>query len=56
MPAAVRIAVAVALFNLEWMPGQFLDGDPAGWREEARSIVLIERGNWYWSLPREMRG
>jgi hypothetical protein len=32
MPAAVRIAVAVALFN------------------------PIERGNWYWSLPREVRG
>ena len=40
MRAAVRIAVAVALFNFAWMPGQFLDGDPAGWREEARSIVL----------------
>ena len=49
MRAAVRIAVAVALFNFAWMPGQFLDGDPAGWREEARSIVL--RGEL--SVPEE---
>jgi len=40
MRAAVILAFAVALFNFAWMPGQFLDGDPAAWREEARSIVL----------------
>lgn len=40
MRAAVLLAAAVGLFNFAWMPGQFLDGDPAAWREEARSIVL----------------
>lgn len=40
MRAAVTLALAVALINVAWMPGQFLDGDPAAWREEARSIVL----------------
>lgn len=40
MRAALILAAAVAVFNFAWMPGQFLDGDPAGWREEARSIVL----------------
>jgi hypothetical protein len=40
MRAGVILALAVALFNFAWMPGQFLDGDPAAWREEARSLVL----------------
>lgn len=40
MRAAVLLAAALALFNFASMPGQFLDGDPAAWREEARSIVL----------------
>lgn len=40
MRAALILAAAVALFNFVWMPGQFLDGDPSGWREEARSILL----------------
>ena len=40
MRAAVILALAVAVLNFAWMPGQFLDGDPAAWREEARSIVL----------------
>jgi len=40
MRAALILAAAVAVFNVAWMPGQFLDGDPAAWREEARSIVL----------------
>jgi hypothetical protein len=40
MRAAVLLALAVALFNFAGMPGQFLDGDPAAWREEARSLVL----------------
>ena len=40
MRAAVLLAAAVALFNFAWMPGQFLDGDPAAWREEARSLAL----------------
>jgi hypothetical protein len=40
MRAALGIALAVALVNFAWMPGEFLDGDPAAWREEARSIVL----------------
>lgn len=40
MRAAVLLAAAVALFNFAGMPGEFLDGDPAAWREEARSIVL----------------
>ncbi|HEV3009818.1 MAG TPA: hypothetical protein VGX52_12345 [Burkholderiales bacterium] len=40
MRAAVILAAAVAVLNFAWMPGQFLDGDPAAWREEARSIVL----------------
>lgn len=40
MRAAVILAAAVALLNFAWMPGQFLDGDPAAWREEARSIAL----------------
>jgi len=40
MRAALILAAAVAAFNFAGMPGQFLDGDPAAWREEARSIVL----------------
>jgi hypothetical protein len=40
MRAALIVAAAVALVNFAWMPGQFLDGDPAAWREEARSILL----------------
>jgi hypothetical protein len=40
MRGAVILAAAVAVFNFAWMPGQFLDGDPAAWREEARSIAL----------------
>jgi hypothetical protein len=40
MRAAVLLAVAVALVNIASMPGQFLDGDPAAWREEARSLVV----------------
>jgi len=39
MRTAVKLALLVALINLAAMPGQFLDGDPAAWREEARSIV-----------------
>ena len=38
--AGVLLVAAVALFNFAWMPGQFLDGDPAAWREEARSVAL----------------
>jgi len=49
MRAALVLAAAVAVFNFAGMPGQFLDGDPAAWREEARSIVL--RGEL--SVPRE---
>jgi hypothetical protein len=40
MRAAVILAAAVALINVACMPGQFLDGDPAAWREEARSLAL----------------
>lgn len=40
MRAAVILAAAVALINVAAMPGQFLDGDPAAWREEARSLAL----------------
>ncbi len=40
MRAAVILAAAVAAFNFAAMPGQFLDGDPAAWREEARSLLL----------------
>jgi hypothetical protein len=40
MRAAVLLAAAVALFSFASMPGQFLDGDPAAWREEARSLAL----------------
>jgi hypothetical protein len=40
MRAALILAAAVALVNVAAMPGQFLDGDPAAWREEARSIAL----------------
>lgn len=40
MRAALIVAAAVALINFAWMPGQFLDGDPAAWREEARAIAL----------------
>jgi hypothetical protein len=40
MRAALIVAAAVALVNFVSMPGQFLDGDPAAWREEARSILL----------------
>jgi hypothetical protein len=40
MRAAVLLAFAVALLNIACMPGQFVDGDPAAWREEARSLVV----------------
>ena len=39
MRPALAVALAVVVINFAWMPGQFLDGDPAAWREEARSIV-----------------
>jgi hypothetical protein len=40
MRAAVLLVLAVAAFNFVCMPGEFLDGDPAAWREEARSLLL----------------
>ncbi|HTG96327.1 MAG TPA: hypothetical protein VL982_02645 [Burkholderiales bacterium] len=40
MRTALLLPLAVALINFAWMPGQFLDGDPAAWREEARSLAL----------------
>ena len=39
MRPALAVALAVVVINFAWMPGQFLDGDPAAWREEARSLV-----------------
>ena len=40
MRGARILAGAVALFNFLWMPGQFLDGDPAAWRCGAEDIAL----------------
>src|SRR5919108_1805587 len=40
MRTAFILAAAVALVNFASMPSEFLDGDPAAWREEARSIAL----------------
>ena len=40
MRAVIVLVAAVALINVAAMPGQFLDGDPAAWREEARSLAL----------------
>src|SRR5262249_22898486 len=39
MRTAIMLALAVVLVNFVAMPGEFLRGDPAAWREEARSIV-----------------
>lgn len=30
----------MAVVNFVWMPGEFLAGDPAAWREETRSLLL----------------
>ncbi|HEY2335800.1 MAG TPA: hypothetical protein VGI18_00335 [Burkholderiales bacterium] len=36
------LLVAMAGVFFVWMPGEFLDGDPHAWREEARAIVRGE--------------
>jgi hypothetical protein len=37
---AALLALTVALVGVVAMPGEFLDGDPNAWREEARSLLV----------------
>lgn len=32
--------IGTVIVNLVWMPGEFIPGDPAAWREEARSLLV----------------
>jgi len=36
----VALVLCVAAFNYVWMPADFIEGDPTGWREETRSLLL----------------
>ena len=36
----VVLVLCVAAFNYAWMPADFIAGDPTGWREETRSLLL----------------